>query len=480
MKRAIVLLLFSAAVAADECDELERRPSPVEVRYSVDVQTSFLADAGGVRAVDVASGLELWRHDVPDGDITSDLRVLRFDANGDGVIDPAAGDRLWLYFGAGRSYVALDASERTRARLLWSGGPEILPGIGEAWSTPGIARIHVDGVRQDDQRFVILVGGGYSGEAGIGHRLFMLDAESGALLWSAGGPAGEGEPDLPLERMTYPIAARIAVQDTDGDAFTDRLYTADLGGQVWRFDVTNGSAPDALIAGGVLASLGGGAAEDRRQFFHPPDVALVRDPDGAWLSLAIGSGDRRAPLDVAVHDRFYSIRDRNPFTPLSQADYDAVEPVLDEQLVDVTDGFASAAIPRSAPGWKVDLRLHGGWVGEKVLTEATTLNGTILFTTYTPATCVADCTNRLYALQLEAGRPALDLDGDEAMTNADASQQLMQRGAPGELRIAVTPPVSTEESRALSRTRCWVGDELLPVCVSVARLRRIFWRRGVD
>jgi type IV pilus assembly protein PilY1 len=226
--------------------------------------------------------------------------------------------------------------------------------------------------------------------------------------------------------------------------------------------------------GGVLASLAGALPEEARRFFHPPDVALVRDRDWPYFSLALGSGDRRAPLDATVQDRFYSIRDRDPFTPLSQEDYDTRAPILDEELVDVTAGFSSADVPDSARGWKVDLRS-----GEKVLSEATTVDSTILFTTYTPEACAEDGINRLYALKLEAGKPALDLDGDQAITNEDASLQLMQRGAAGELQIALAPPPRDRTAEGeLPRTGCWLGQTLLPVCVDVARLLRTFWRRG--
>jgi type IV pilus assembly protein PilY1 len=470
MKLFIALMLLP-------CDELIPPASRIEVSYTPDLHVAFIAERdSAVRAVDVASDVELWRFDLPALDRATDLRVLRFDANRDGVIDPAAGDRMWIYFGVqrARSYVALDATERTRANVLWSRGPEELPGIGEAWSVPSIARVDVAGVRQNEEGFVMIVGGGFSEATDAGHRMFMLDAETGARLWFAGGAGGEGELDFALPAMRHAIPARVSVLDTDGDGFADRLYTADLGGQLWRFDVANGGEPASLVVGGVLASLAGALPGDARRFFHPPDVALVRDRDGPYFSLALGSGDRRAPLDTVVEDRFYSIRDRNPFTPRSQEDYDARAPILDEELVDVTAGFSSADVPASARGWKVDLRS-----GEKVLSDASTVDGTILFTTYTPAVCAEDGINRLYALKLDAGKPALDLDADQAITDADASLQLMQRGAAGELRIALVPaPRDRPAEGEMPRIGCWLGQTLLPVCVDVARLLRTFWRRG--
>jgi type IV pilus assembly protein PilY1 len=281
MKHVIALILLA-------CDELIPPAARVEVSYAPHLQVAFIAERDShVRAVDVASDLELWRFDLPALDRATDLRVLRFDANRDGVIDPAAGDRTWIYFGVQRerSYVALDATERTRVSVLWSRGPGDLPGIGEAWSTPSIARIQMNG-----ERFVVFVGGGYSEAAATAHRIFMLDAETGARLWLASGPGGEGEPDLILPAMRHAIAARVSVLDTDGDGFADRLYTADLGGQLWRFDIANDQ-----FAGGVLASVAGTPPEHARRFFNPPDVALVRDRDGPYFSLAIGSGDRLAP-----------------------------------------------------------------------------------------------------------------------------------------------------------------------------------------
>ncbi len=61
---------------------------------------------GTVRAEDIATGGELWRFRAPEaeaatsaGERLTHLAVLRFDANGDGVIDPRDGDRVWIYFG---------------------------------------------------------------------------------------------------------------------------------------------------------------------------------------------------------------------------------------------------------------------------------------------------------------------------------------------------------------------------------------------
>src|SRR5262249_24803021 len=190
-----------------------------------------------------------------------------------------------------------------------------------------------------------------------------------------------------------------------------------------RVRASRGSSRSALVAGGVLASPGAAdqtppQLQDTRRFYYAPDVALIQrrgaDP---YYNLAIGSGYRGHPLNTATHDRFYSIRDKNPFGRLSQAQYDSLAPIAERDLVDITPDIANTAGPTTARGWKLELQLNGGWVGEKVLAEALTVNGVVLFPTYQPI-APADmdpCTpanglNRAYALQVDTGHPAVDFN----------------------------------------------------------------------
>jgi type IV pilus assembly protein PilY1 len=315
---------------------------------------------------------------------------------------------------AGGSVRALDAAsgvERWQAQSL---------AIGEIWSVPTIARVRFGGI----SRTVLVVSGGYSEEPGAGNRLFMLDAGTGSLLWVASHP-----------RMTHAIPARAAVVDTDADSLADRIYVADLGGQLWRFDIW-----DDAISGGVLADLG------PRRFFQAPDVSFAGD----FVNLAFGSGDRRAPTATGTLERFYSIRDHRPFGKMTQAEYDSLMPIVDADL----------SAQGTALGWAFDLR-----PGEKVLAEAITANGTILFTTYTPtSSCVTDGAASVYALQLETGTAALPFGAD------GMPLRLNTAGIPGDVTIAI--------DEITRRGSCWVGTERLPVCVPMPRLIRTFWQRG--
>jgi type IV pilus assembly protein PilY1 len=508
---ALFVSLWPRAAASQvaTCSEDARIPQPVLVDYGGPANESeprnvvlFQGTAdGALRALDV-QGRELWKFTPPgisasdgEGDLMTELRVLRFDADNDGRIDPASGDHVWLYFGmrqGGRFYHAIDATDRTRIRSLWSVGPDELPGVGETWSPPNIARVRIAGAAQNAELFVVIVGGGF--DPGLAaNRIYMLDAASGHLLWDAGGSESPTRVDLPLTSMTHGVAARVVVLDTDGDRLSDRLYTVDVAGRIWRFDIWNDHDRSALVTGGVLAilstvSTGDTASADSRRFYSAPDIALVQ-PRGAaaYFNLAIGSGDRNAPSGTGTHDRFYAIRDRNPFVRLNQAEFDSLRPITERDLVDVTASLAAATVAPSAAGWMIDLRLHGGWVGEKVLAEATTLNGTVLFTTHTPSArdvidpCAAEGANRAYALRIDSGWPALDLDDDHAITQSDAARDLAHGGLPGAVSVVLGPETRTSDAAAQdaglasSEFRCLVDGEPLPRCPTARHLVRTFW-----
>jgi type IV pilus assembly protein PilY1 len=549
MISAVPLALSLAAGGVTDCAGVSEAFSSVRVEYDSRISAAGRmsaivfapTSAGELKAIDADSGSVLWTFVAPEvltasapSERMTDVTVLRFDDNGDGVIDAAGGDRVWLYFGlkrAGGYYYALDVSRRT-PRVLWTADASILDGLADAWSTPTVARVRVSGVAQNGEHFVIVVGGGFSRDAGAaGNRVFMLDAASGRLLWSAGAEASN---DLPLPKMVDGIAARVATLDIDGDGFADRLYTADVGGRVWRFDVWNGRARGELVTGGVFANLGAKDAlpppppppptptptptpppatgtaptpaptaaptpSEARRFFTAPDVALMQ-PRGKnpWYNLAIGSGDADSARTVNARNRFYSLRDRDPFMKRSQAEYDAASPVLDADLTPVTS--AASGVPDDSPGWKLDLA-----AGEQVLTEPVTANGVVMFTTHEPGAsvegslCASHDTNRVYALRVESAAAALDLNKDARVTDADRSAVLEQKAVAPGVRIELpgtgqggpavplpgtpanpppgTPGTPGAPAASTTAPKCLIGAELLNTCVQLDTVLRTFWKR---
>ncbi len=488
----------------------------------------FVAENDGfLHAFSTATGVELWsfipqevlptlRSLYSNGPQTGkqytldgSVKVLKYDANGDGVVDASAGDRVFIYFGQGRggsTYYALDVTDRNNPKFMWSLGPSNLPGLGQAWSTAQIARVKVGGgVQTSKQNLVLLLTGGYdsaeenasyaSADAS-GNALYMVDAVAGTVLWSGGGASAQALQTF--SRMDHAIPSDIAVLDTNGDGFADRMYVGDLAGQVWRFDITNGNSASTLVSGGVIASLGAHdltnpALTETRRFYNAPDVSVVQQRGQTpYVNIAIGSGYRGHPLSTATQDHLYAIRDYTPFNALTAAQYAALVPVTDASLTDITN-TVTPQLAANAAGWKLTFSATGSTAtGEKVLSAATTLNNQILFTTYTPGgnVAVASCqpalgVNRFYAVSVTDGSPVANLNNQNNTAIADRSTQLAQTGiAPNLAFLFPAPVVATDASgqpvptSTQSNVLCMSGAELLSSCKSFASRVKTYWKES--
>lgn len=463
-------------------------------------------------------------------------RLLVFDNNGNGIIEPEDADgkrdRAYLFYGmrrGGVSYYAMDVTYKDAPRLLWVNSS--LPGAGQSWSTPQPARVRIG----ETPRIVLFVSGGYSTahedttgtppawetypspQDSAGNRIYMLDAFTGQLLWSA-GPSGSGA-DLELPAMKYAIAADVRVVDLSGDGYADRLYAADLGGQVWRFDVFNGeevaadAAGNRLMEGGLFASLGNAGetdpdAVDSRRFFYAPDVVPLELFGRSIVNVALGSGHRELPAtDKVTRNGFFSMRDYNRFAQLKASQYRAdctgvSEPchqiLTEADLVDLTDVVGQAAtdaVPDAAAGWKI--WLDGRGFGEKVLSEARTLGGNTFFTTYEPtpreerpdACAINFGTNRLYVVSIVDARPVYnddspttDLDGDGVADEsaADRATELTQSGIASEVVFLFTDQLVPGTSSGQRRVFCLAGFTRCPPGLSVAPVRTYWRQRGAE
>ena len=417
-------------------------------------QVVFAATNDGfLHAIDAQTGTELWAFVPPEflenqlilraNDAAPDKHYgidgtirAHVQADGNGVIEPGEGERVYLFFGmrrGGASYYGLDVTRPDSPRVLWRLDATSLPGLGQSWSTPVPTRIRIQGAGQNSRSLVLVVGGGYDPSQDRrdgstdrqGNALYIVDALDGRLLWHASRTGADFEAD----DLRYSIPADVRVIDLDVDGFADRLYAADMGGQVWRLDVFNGRPPANLITGGVIAQLGGApvdspdAAETRR-FYYAPDVALAGHGTQRFIHIGIGSGHRAHPNSLATHDRFFALRDHAVFESLTQSEYETMAPITGADLVDITHNLQQS-IPFSSPGWRLDLD-EGSWRGEKVLAQSRTFNNRIFFTTFTPAAdaqgSIDNCqpapgTNRLYVVNLFNGDPVrnFDLLGDDSL-----------------------------------------------------------------
>jgi len=451
-------------------DPLHSQPAAVIYggsQSSPDVVVYTATNDGYLHAINGTTGQELWSF-IPKN-LLPNLTRLYFDpasrykqygidgnvvpvvkdANRNGIIDGS--DFVYLLFGmrrGGSTYFALDVTNKNAPRLLWTFNDLTM---GESWSTPVVARmdINVSGLNAD--KAVVVVGGGYdtvhdttahpSTADGVGAGIHFLDLVSGTELWRAGS---DGSADLSLSRMTRAIPNEVRVIDLDGNGFADRMYASDLGGQIWRFDITNGQSPSGLVAGGVIARLGAegisnpSAAETRR-FYNSPDVSIFTDNvlDRRFLAVSIGTGYRAHPFDLTADDRFYSLRDPDVFNKLTQIQYDNYNIATDADFVEIS-GQKNVVITNSDRGWRFTLPPN-----QKVVADSITFNNEVFFVAFSPENnALQNCaagrgSNYLYRVSVVNGDPIVNnLDALDPNAADEARRQNLQQGG-----IAPTPTI---------------------------------------
>ncbi len=385
------------------------------------------------------------------------------DQNRNGSIE--SGDKVYLYTGmrrGGKAYYALDVTNPEMPRLMWTiDDSGDFKELGYTFSTPRVGLVKTGSGATP----VIMFGGGYDmnkdlrGGVGsddtMGNAIYVVNAETGQLIWKAtGGSGGASTKEFQHPGLVDSIPSSLTAADTDGDGLTDRIIVGDTGGNVWRADLAGSDTSDWKLT--LLASLGRhagglGKADDRR-FFHRPDLVQTKDADGNFDAVVIGSGDRADPLDgggTAVN-YFYMIKDRN--TGIGAGlDTAITNAILDDVTSNcLQDGSCKLELKH---GWKLRMETSG----EKVLATPLTMSGKIFFTSYMPqggsrasACSPSEGSGRLYAVSLQTAESVINYDtsddmptdddpeGDDATSKSDRSVELNSAGIPAE--VVTIPP----------------------------------------
>ncbi len=371
-----------------------------------------------------------------------------YDANNDGFVD-SANDHYYLYGGmrrGGRDYYALDVTEKTSPRTLWTieGGKGDFTELGQTWSkmVHGKMRHPATGIATD----ILVFTGGYDnnqdgtvnrGPDSMGRAIYIVDATTGELIWNA----APDNASLVLEDMQYSIPATPKVVDLDHDGLFDQLYVGDLGGQVWRFDVL----ADNSIQGGVIAKLSDDTT-GRRSFFNTPDLSLVRTANsGKSLAISIGTGSRTEPLDTTQENAFYVLmQDTISNAPEEygvQNNLGVYAPITHADLANVTDNSITEGTATEQNNKRTELAEKEGWYinlegqGEKVLNPSITVNNKVVFSSYVPdhasACSVGVGSSNYYLLNILDGTPADNLNEEESKTTLTKSDRKSKLKTPG-------------------------------------------------
>jgi type IV pilus assembly protein PilY1 len=394
--------------------------------------------------------------------------MMRYDANKDGTIDPAS-DKMVLIFGlrrGGNAYYALDVTSPLTPKLLWrfDAASSGFGHLGETWSDPQFAKVKIG----TTSKIVAFFGAGYDinedgrfGATGSFPAAITQSQGSGNLT-STGTTAASSRP-TPLGRgmyaidvanlssgnvptlatspaalWSYTVSNNSAMQyafptdpslvDSDGDGYIDMVYAGDTGGQLWRFNVKDTSTSN--WGGEVIFT---SAASSGRKFFYKPAVAV----EGDIRLIAIGSGDREHPLNTALVDRMYLIKDKGQTGASNIGEGNLMDVTANElqgtgTSPDRQQELLTSLNSSSNYGWMIQLAS----TGEKVLAPPLILNKVAYFTTYAPNTTVAvdPCapgnlgTSRLYALNYKTGEAALNFHSSNDTTSVNNERALNKDG----------------------------------------------------
>lgn len=446
--------------------------SPVLVGYAAQESTGLLKEAvftannmGVVHAVDAKTGDELWSYSPAEllpkikeyVDNISTSHVYGLDGNlvvhSERKLVTSLDyelEKAWLYLTqrrGGQSVVALDISNALSTtdpfKVMWKihggvAGTDFRD-LGQTWSTPQVIPVRYGCPTDCSLKNVLMFGGGYNpvyddtsltfpvtpAATGHGNAIYMVDAETGELLWSAGNGSHHSL-DLP---MNDSIPATPVPVDTNSDGAVDILFASDIAGKVWRIDLAAkpATADDIASSGGAIAELNGSGESLR--FFNRLDAVVSGNTEGtAYFSLVLGSGMRSSPLhDEPGTNRLHVIKDPWVFSYPMSAN---IDPATGKRLPEYSyvlnsDNTRSPIAPGNlwqhgtTPG--ADSLQYGFYknfteTGEKILQPTVTHSGQIFAVSYIPPDLAAQNTfcaydtgfSRLHILDLYDGSNGLD------------------------------------------------------------------------
>jgi type IV pilus assembly protein PilY1 len=359
----------------------------------------------------------------------------------------------------GSSYLALDVTDPDATDPNDPHGPYPLflwefthAQLGETWSEPVVTRVKLDdGAGGYREEWVAIFGGGFTDEGNPngaawdpnslpGKGIFMVAMDDGAVIASVlYDPSGMAGPS----NMPYAFPSTPAVLDLDFDGFGDVVYVGDLGGQMWKWNISplgvdSGGDPriDNWPAGvffsAPVETLADGITLHYKSIFSPPSATKVKGK----VVLIFGTGEREN-LPYAgdgtrdENNRFYVVRDPDgtslggPYTESNLTDITG-----SDNDTDATDlGFYFIARD-----------------GEKFITDHTIFSGFVITAGFLPTAaggasgCGDGGESFLYVFDVLSGTGFFF---DPGVTVADSARRIsVGTGIPSSPRVSVSSAYS--------------------------------------
>lgn len=369
------------------------------------------ANDGMLHAFDAETGNERWAY-IP-GFVVPDLYKLadtayadnhRFYVDGPITVGDAydATANKWRTIligglgGGGKGFYALDVTDPEDPEALWEFGVAQDADMGYSYGNAVLTK------RASDGKWVVLVASGYNNSSGDKKgRLYVLDAITGTKLQEIvplASPANEDQSGI----------AKITnwVLDTLVDNSTQYVYGGDLGGSLWRFDISANSAQRL----GKTSSTPGDQPITVR-----PEVARVKDSVGNYYRVVYFGTGRYLGFDDLTADAksntepqaIYGVKD----TGSDLGELSEVGANLVRQTVDAS-GDATGQPRTILNPATVNWQTQNGWfveapLGERLNVDPKLQLGTLVAISNKPINsyCIPDGKSWLWALDYRTGAP---------------------------------------------------------------------------
>ncbi|MBI1731384.1 MAG: hypothetical protein HYR49_01280 [Gammaproteobacteria bacterium] len=444
-----------------------------------------------------------------------------------GDADPNKNDKVWLFISmrrGGRFLYALDVSDPAAPKLLWrktGGGDNGYQELGYTWSAPQVKTLNTNSGKP-----VLIFGAGYdplvedldpakitavsatqvtAGALGtfdrsMGRGIYVLDAETGSILWQAGRPGGANANGThtykSVSGMDFAIPSDITVITDRNGTVDNRAYVGDTGGNMWRVDMNSATVTDWTVT--KLATIRKPIVVDGtpitpppsglRKFLFPPDVVYGVDDDGTFYdAVLLGSGDREHPFDTTVVNRFYMFKDEGTGTAADTSNlvetdlFDATSNCIQDEDACTGDDTPDTALEDLADkdGWFITLD-----PGEKVVGNAVTLNNVTFFNTNVPSSeadadlnCNSDLGEaRQYKVLFDSAEALADQNNSGSITKLDRFTE-----HPGGGYLPSPVPVVVEiDDKVYEGVISGVAVDKPPGSLLNARLRKFWYKEEME
>jgi type IV pilus assembly protein PilY1 len=272
----------------------------------------------------------------------------------------------------GSGLFALDVTDPTSMQVMWDVNNAAFKG---SWNRPALIR------DKTLDKFLLCAPTGFDSTSGTPASVLVLDPANGSVLstWNLG------------TALTFNMATTPVALDKNFDGYDDLMYVADLGGRVWRFDLTgNPWTVTQLFAAG--------------QPIQATPVLTMDEAGRVLVYFGTGRYLTTSDLTTTSSQTFYGVFDNHSGTTVAKA-----------SLVNQTSTFTP--LNSSDKGWYYDLNQASG---ERVTRSAALIGGNLYFPSFRPKSgaCQSGGESWLYSLDFGDGSYPDNQDGSENNTTA--------------------------------------------------------------